>query len=116
MASRVTSRLRRRTHKPVSEDNVTPIEPARRERARKLLELGRTKAGIAALREMAESDRTGAGWVRLAAALSHCGRTDDAIDALKQGAHFHRRLGDRRKAAVVAGLIARLQARQPVAA
>lgn len=74
-------------------------------RCRTHIRRGEHRKAVAALRQLADRDRSAAAWIRLGVALARLGKTDDAIDALAQGRFLHRRAKSRRRADVVAGLI-----------
>jgi len=81
---------------------------ALRRRAARLLRKGEPRKAVLALREAASLEPTGSAYVRLAHALSACGRRDDALCALKQALYCFRHEELRGRARTVAKLILKL--------
>jgi len=101
MASRVSARRRRR--RPGEEP--APPSDLLAHRCRLLVRRGEHRKAVQALRQLVNRDGSAAAWVRLGVQLTRRGKFDAAIDALKQGQFLHRQEGNRRRAAVVGGLL-----------
>ncbi len=98
---------------PLRHENIVSIEfdPLRR-RCIRLAKSGLYRKAAIALAELAHRENDAASWVRLGVMLQRAGRVDPALDALKQALWLLRQGHERRRAAVVAGLIERAAQRR----